>query len=172
MLWGHLIPCRSPYERTLQKNLIINPLAFQSYLQFSVLLKAVKQRQTLFANFSFHDWWLENQSWWPPARMCWHVLNSYSLIPTSSKSPFLPIMLISINYFQHVSWECTMYISPIHYMCCLESIGYMGWNGGLESFSLFFFLLICFVVFASVPWSYRTITAATFGGKVRKCHYY
>lgn len=31
---GHLIPCRSPYERTLQKNLIINPLAFQAIYNF------------------------------------------------------------------------------------------------------------------------------------------
>ena len=36
-----------PYERVLQKNFIINPLAFPIYLPFAVTLKAVMKRQTL-----------------------------------------------------------------------------------------------------------------------------
>lgn len=45
------------------------------------------------------------------AASCWnfltHVKFLWSLIPTDSKSSFLPIMLTSINCFQPVSWWST-----------------------------------------------------------------
>lgn len=66
--------CAFPYERMLQKNFIINPLAFQIYLPFAVTLKAVMKRQTLIPCLLTRE-----PSRQPPTGTSLRMLNSYSL---------------------------------------------------------------------------------------------